>query len=593
MSVVLRWLVPAAVIGVMAGVGAVRAAELPPGGRPVFEDTLSALGTFENERGRAEVVSVDGPGFDGALRIASNQVGESWDLQAQAGLPKPVREGETLVLTFWARTVRTDQASGHGVFRAAVGEASPPWSKSLSTVRRVGREWRRFVLPFAARDDYEPGRMMMALEVGGAVQALDFGAVELLSYGDRVEAGELPETATTYPGRAPDAEWRAEAERRIRRVRTAPVTIRVTDAEGRPVEGAEVRVRMTRHGFHFGCAFRAWHAVDDSERARFYRRKIPELFNAVSFTNALKWPPWAGDWGEEHSRQTSLSALRWVQEQGLWFRGHVLVWPSWGHLPRYMRKYREDPDPEVIRREVLEHIDSITTATRGFVSEWDVINEPYSNHDLMDVCGREVMVDWFERAHRNVPEAALALNDYGILTALADSPHQRDYEETVRYLIEEGAPIGVLGMQGHFGETAPAPSRVLATLDRFAEFDLPIRVTEFTVGGDDRKLEADWTRDCLTLVFSHPAVVGFQFWGPGQLFTSDGNEKPNLRAYRELVFDRWWTDRSGRAGADGEFATRGFLGAHRVEVSRGGRTGSAEFELAEPGEEVVVEVMLR
>ena len=39
------------------------------------------------------------------------------------------------------------------------------------------------------------------------------------------------------------------------------------------------------------------------------------------------------------------------------------------------------------------------------MSEWDVINEPYQNHDLMDLAGNGLMVDWFVRARENLPPA--------------------------------------------------------------------------------------------------------------------------------------------------------------------------------------------
>ncbi len=564
--------------------GPARAQEaLPAGGEPVFEDALAALGEFENARGSAQIVSVDGPGFARAIRVTSKERGESWDLQVNAALPKGVEKGEVMLLTFWARTIRTVDESEQGIFRAAAGLSRAPWTKSLQRTMTVGGDWTQFVLPFRSRDSYDPGGMNMALEVGSTVQAIEFGDVRLLSYGDRVSLDALPRTRVTYPGRAPDAAWRAEAEQRIRANRMAPFTVRVVDAGGAPVEGARVHVRMTRQAFQFGCAFRAWYVVDQEEPAsRFYQEKIPELFNAGSFVNSLKWPPWSGDWGEQHSREASLKALQWVKDHGLTFRGHVLVWPSWQHLPQYMREYRENPNPEAIRKEVLDHIDSITTATRGYVSEWDVINEPFHNHALMDICGRDVMVDWFKRARRNLPDAGLSLNDFGILTALTDSPHQQNYEETIQYLLDNGAPLTVLGLQGHFGGTAPGPARIYATLERYARFGLPMRVTEFTMGTDDEQLQADFLRDCMTVLYSHPSVIGFQFWGPGQLFTRDFQEKPNLRAYRELVFNKWWTDETGRTDGAGDFSGRGFLGRCEATVTLGDRRATHEFELAKP-----------
>ena len=61
-----------------------------------------------------------------------------------------------------------------------------------------------------------------------------------------------------------------------------------------------------------------------------------------------------------------------------------------------------------------------------------MINEPYSNHDIMDLSGERVMVDWFLAARRNLPQAPLYLNDYSILSnGGQDIAHQNHYERTI------------------------------------------------------------------------------------------------------------------------------------------------------------------
>jgi GH35 family endo-1,4-beta-xylanase len=65
----------------------------------------------------------------------------------------------------------------------------------------------------------------------------------------------------------------------------------------------------------------------------------------------------------------------------------------------------------VIRDHVLEE----AGAMRGKLAEWDVINEPYSNHDFMDILGKQVMDDWFKAAREADPEATFFINDYDSL----------------------------------------------------------------------------------------------------------------------------------------------------------------------------------
>src|SRR5262249_9090254 len=139
--------------------------------------------------------------------------------------------------------------------------------------------------------------------------------------------------------------------------------------------------------------------------------------------------------------------------------------------------------------------------------------EPWDNHALMDMFGRDRMVDWFNAARAADPAARLVLNDYSNHDATTDAAHVENFEATARFLLEKKAPLEGLGLQSHIGSTPNAPVHVLATLDRYAKLGLPLRVTEFDINTDDEELQADYTRDFLTLMFSHPGVIGFQLWG--------------------------------------------------------------------------------
>jgi hypothetical protein len=124
------------------------------------------------------------------------------------------------------------------------------------------------------------------------------------------------------------------------------------------------------------------------------------------------------------------------------------------------------------------------------------------------------MVDWFKTARAAGQAPRLFINDHGILPGGGgDTPHRAHYESTIQFLIDEQAPLDAIGMQGHFGSQPTAPDEVLAILDRFARFGKPIMVTEYDITVDDEELAGQFTRDLLTALFSHPAVVGFVMWG--------------------------------------------------------------------------------
>ena len=455
----------------------------------------------------------------------------------------------------------------------------------------MGLAWREFFYPFEFIDQYDAGAAAINFGVGSRRQTIEIAGFEVLHYGSSLSVSDLPQTSLTYAGRAPDAAWRQRAEERIRQHRQGDFTLQIIDSAGQPVADTPVEVTMQRHAFLFGSALQMWRLTSETDENQTYRAKVQELFNAASNENALKWPPWDGDWGQTNfSRAKTLAGFAWLKDHGFHRRGHVLVWPGWRNLPQSINDMADQADAATaIPPLVIDHIDEITQATEGLVEEWDVINEPYTNHDLMDLSGDHVMVEWFQAARRNLPAAPLYLNDYNILSNNGqDVAHQNHYEQTIQYLLDQGAPITGLGMQGHFGDQATAPAKLLALLDRFGRFGLDIKITEFDINTTDQALLNDYTRDFMTVVFSHPAVAGLQWWGFGEkahwrpnaaLYNADWSPRPHAQIYKDLVFDQWWTRQQGKTSADGQFSGRGFYGSYQVEVRLGDEVFTAPFTL--------------
>ncbi len=396
----------------------------------------------------------------------------------------------------------------------------------------------------------------------------------------------------TYVGRDSAAAWRAAAAARIEQHRKGDFTVRVVDAAGRPVVGATVSVVQQRHAFPFGTALAMARIVQDTPENRIYRQKTAALFNAATTENDLKWPPWIGEWGPAFGRTQTLAGLRWLRDRNYEVRGHCFVWPGWTapttNLPNAITALRGTPRQSEIPQLVLDHIAEQAAATRDLINEWDVQNEPFDNKDLMETFGPQIQVDWFKAARAALPTAALYLNDYNTEDQTRNTAHVRVFEDTVRYLQQNGAPITGLGVQAHIGGNPSSITDYLATLDRYAAFGLTLRITEFDVNATDLALQADYTRDFLTASFSNPAVVGFQFWGfwesahwrpAAAMYRADWSEKPNGAAYRTLVFDQWWTRASGTSSAQGEFRGRGFFGDYTATITVGGRTFEKTFSL--------------
>ncbi|MBT3376974.1 MAG: hypothetical protein HN742_39535 [Lentisphaerae bacterium] len=589
-----------AVVGLLVASHCVGAPlEAPTGGRPILGDWLKVFAKGrENKKGRTSVASAKGPGFDQVVELESKVRGYGWEYSARVAVRESPQPGDVLLWSFWARTLYTADESGQSMVEAGIevpgsGKRSERDKARLAPLTQgvlvaAGSEWTQFFIRAQAPAGTAEEKVGLVFRCGMERQRIQLGGMRMLNFGSSRVLEDLPVTRYSYRGREADAPWRAEAKARIETLRTRELRLVVHDATGNPVPNCHVDLTLNRHAFQWGVAFSAFSVVEalspDYEQQR---QRITENFSAASFVNALKWHPWVGDWGKRMDRPVTLEALRWVQEQGLPFRGHCLVWPRKSSVSNAMRKMLEAeiPGPEAIRAGILAHLRSITAATSFWMQEWDVLNESIPCHDVQDICGDEVMVDWFKEARRLMPDVKLALNEYSILSSLTDNKKVLQHEARIRYLLDRGAPVDVLGMQSHMGGSPPSPLRVLTLLDRFAKkFNLPIRATEFDMGQNaDAELLYDFTRDFYTVMFSHPQVIGVQLWGIDQMFEKNGSLSPIGRAHQDLVLDKWHTRETGKTDREGALSRRGFLGSHTATLTVDGRTSKHVVDLP-PGE---------
>jgi len=554
-------------------------------------EPLSAfkLAGSHRDAARVTIVSDDRTGQGNALRADTLlATAEPYDCQLTLPTAAAVTKGDVIAASFWIRGAGPDgaPASVGFVFEAA----NPPYQRFMSALVPAGTQWMRIDLPFRALGSYGPGEAVTRLRLGYAIQTVEISGFSLSDLGPNANLSALPCMKFTYEGRDPDALWRAVALDRIEKVRKAGLTVRVVDANGQPVPGASVEVKETRSAFRFGAAIDGKDLLADTPAGQKYREMVATLFDRVTLENDLKWARWQAD------PSIALKASGWLAQNGVELRGHNLIWPGFPKMPPAMALLKDQPDK--LSQAIDDHITQEATAMRGRVVEWDVVNEPYSSHDALDLCGPDAMDRWFTLAHQADPGARLMTNDFGILSAGGrDAPHQQNYEDHIKKLLADGAPLGGIGLQGHFDSDLTPPTKILAILDRFARFGKPIEITEFDLNVADEGLQADFTRDFLIAAFSHPAVNAFVMWNFWEghesppctgLWHRDWTPKPNGQVWLDLVKKAWRTDDTLQTDATGTCATRAFLGDYEITASLGARTATATSTLVQPGGQVTV-----
>ena len=69
--------------------------------------------------------------------------------------------------------------------------------------------------------------------------------------------------------------------------------------------------------------------------------------------------------------------------------------------------------------------------------------------------------------------------------------HRDHYEKMIQLLVDQGAPLDGIGMQGHFGSSLTSPDDLMEILDRYAKFEKEIAVTEYDIVIEDEATSTD------------------------------------------------------------------------------------------------------
>jgi GH35 family endo-1,4-beta-xylanase len=347
--------------------------------------------------------------------------------------------------------------------------------------------------------------------------------------------------------------------------------------------GARVVVEQLRHEFWFGAAISSgmfgWRAKEQD--AAKYKDTFLANFNAAVTENALKWSPMERQRGKVEYRVVD-AILRWADRHEIPIRGHCIFWGVPQFVQDWVKKLTDDELHETIKNRAID----IGQRYRGRFVEYDLNNEMIHKNYYEERLGPDITKQMAQWVREGDPDAVLFVNDYDILTGR----RLKDYIAHIRGLLDQGVPVGGIGVQGHLhGESFDAEA-LRNALDELAKLGLPIRITEFNFPGqrsrffkdkklrltsEEEKAKAKALVDYYRICFAHPAVEGILMWGfwegacwipASALYKRDWTATPAAEAYRDLVFREWWTTWEGRADEKGQCTVRAFYGRHRVTV---------------------------
>ena len=414
-----------------------------------------------------------------------------------------------------------------------------------------------------------------------------------LQAADRVEA---PATGQPYLAQARD---------NIERIRKGEATLRLLDAQGRPLAGVRLRIDQISQDFLFGALSDGMMSTQFSpaEVGRF-QKQFTDLFN---FTiGKVYWSYYEKQQGRPDWQKLD-AFLDWCRANRLTVKGHPLAWTHPAGTPDWI--YNQPPG--VADTLLQARIYNLVGGYQGRIDIWDVVNEPVNtvpwsvalqdsrNPDGSIAEGKRYavsqqelgdVVPWVERsfrwAHEANPQGNFILNEFFLF---AKPEVRQKFFVLAQTLLARGVPVRGLGIQAHEPRQMWfSPQQVREALDHLAELKLPLHITEFTPqssglpiegwrnGPWNEEAQAEFAEQIYTQAFGHPAVVSINWWGfcdrdswleGGGLLDKNLNPKPVYTRLQKLIRVEWMTKGVERqTDASGRANFRGFFGRYRIEV---------------------------
>jgi GH35 family endo-1,4-beta-xylanase len=543
------------------------ALDLPPEGTDVRgEAALQASAS-------AAVGKVEALEIGKRITITKADPAKAFAAQFRASVASEIAKKERVLAIIKARVVG---AAESGDVLAKLQLKAAPYTAFGPTIGvGIHREWTEQPVVFVTEDAVPADKAAVVLLCGHKEQSIEVESIRVLKYPATMDVSLFPKAKLikrTYAGRDPDAPWRKAALERIEQHRKKDLSMIVKDAGGQPLAETEVKLSLRRHAFGFGSAVVAKRFSGESEDDRRYREIVEKLFSIVVFENDLKDGNWAPDFKDDRKAKRNAeidSAFQWLSERHINVRGHYLMQVA---TPFNLQGIKDNAE---IRQRTLDSVKERMAFVKERVIEWDVINHPiaWGGADMLNKRpGLEKLDREVFTLARSLTKLPFFINEDQVFRP---GPQCDDTFTYIEKLNADGFTVAGLGNQAHFHESyLPSPEHLLAVTDQFAKIMPHQSITEFdVVTTEDEKLAADYTRDALIAVFSHPAYTSFLLWGfwegahwkaEAASWSKDWSIRPRGEVLEEWISRKWHTEVRLKTDAKGKVSWRGFPGWYEV-----------------------------
>ena len=218
---------------------------------------------------------------------------------------------------------------------------------------------------------------------------------------------------------------------------------------------------------------------------------VKRHYDIVTPENSMKPQPTHPS-EDTYNFDTPDALVAWCQENGLKVWGHTLLWHSQTGQWFFQGENGQPASRELALERLKKHIYTVAGHFKGKVYGWDVANESIAdngdwttenlrNSSWYSAVGPDVLNLAFQWAHEADPDALLYYNDYNIEQGASRNTGKHAASLILlKRLIDEGAPIHGVGIQGHWHLDTNLED-VEKAIENYAALGLKVSITELDV----------------------------------------------------------------------------------------------------------------
>lgn len=419
------------------------------------------------------------------------------------------------------------------------------------------------------------------------------------------------EISEKYSNNWSDPEIEDRIETGIETHRKGWAEISFIDTGGTPVKcTGEIHIKQKSHDFLFGASIFMLDGYEEESKNESYEMLFKELLNFA--TVPLYWRTLEPEKGKPRYEKNSEFIYRrpppdrvveFCKRNNVVMKGHPIFWDHPGFaIPDW---WPQDRDSVSVL--FKERVKSLAGRYDGDILYWDAVNEANNRFPQITVPD-DFPLYTFDLCNQYFnPMNSFAYNFTTHIWRDYKGKYSHEYVLIENLLLKGGQPDAI-GLQLHLmgkklwnevlNGQEMTPDKLYKVLDLYADFNLPLQITEITFpslpeGDIGEENQARVTKDFYSLLFSHPNVEAITWWNVsdggaaknqnrwlGGFLREDLSRKPSYKVLHELINDEWITESNADVKNEHNYKFKGFYGHYDIILKKGGKVIVQEhFEL--------------